>query len=346
MTVGERLQQYRKNLGLSQEELGQRLLVSRQTISQWETDQTMPTLDNLMRLKEVLGVSVDALLSDENSSEQEKPKEIPLETYQFSFSEQELTHLYRNRLFTYLKRPILILFLVLCLGVYIVLQYSIVGIELCTFAVFFFIGCFIAFIIRFVRTAKTLKQSITGMSSRSYRYNLYQDGFSVHIYENEELSSFNEVPFSSLGLIENTDTFLLLTDQRFHITYSFRKADLNPQSILFLLSRKVPTAKSLDKPTGIWDIISDLSFILAILSLPLAILFTSSAPLYDEIKKIIWGTTWRAGIFLPVPIASIIIGCILKSKKLRYKKNIITGIIMTVVLVIIAYLAAVIMYFI
>ena len=51
MTVGERIQMYRKQLGFSQEELGQKLLVSRQTISLWEKNQTVPTIDNLIRLK-------------------------------------------------------------------------------------------------------------------------------------------------------------------------------------------------------------------------------------------------------------------------------------------------------
>lgn len=66
MALGENIQFYRKKCGLSQEELGQRLLVSRQTVSLWEKNQTAPTLDNLMRLKEVFGVSVDDILYAHN----------------------------------------------------------------------------------------------------------------------------------------------------------------------------------------------------------------------------------------------------------------------------------------
>ena len=62
MTVGEKIQYYRKKCGFSQEELGQRLLVSRQTISLWEMDKTLPTVDNLVRLKEIFGVSIDEML--------------------------------------------------------------------------------------------------------------------------------------------------------------------------------------------------------------------------------------------------------------------------------------------
>lgn len=39
MTVGEKIQKYRKTLGMSQEDLGQKLHLSRQTISLWEKDQ-------------------------------------------------------------------------------------------------------------------------------------------------------------------------------------------------------------------------------------------------------------------------------------------------------------------
>ncbi len=69
MTVGEKIQKYRKNLSLSQEELGQKLLVSRQTISLWEKDQTVPSLDNLMRLKEIFGISVDEILNEHDKPE-------------------------------------------------------------------------------------------------------------------------------------------------------------------------------------------------------------------------------------------------------------------------------------
>lgn len=75
MTVGERIQALRKNLGLSQDELGQRLLVSRQTISLWENDQTVPTIDNLKRLKEIFGVSVDEILGNDEPSKQPVPED-------------------------------------------------------------------------------------------------------------------------------------------------------------------------------------------------------------------------------------------------------------------------------
>lgn len=72
MTVGENICKYRKECGLSQEELGEKLLVSRQTVSLWEKDQTMPTIDNLMRLKEIFSVSVDEILYSDKEEKMEK----------------------------------------------------------------------------------------------------------------------------------------------------------------------------------------------------------------------------------------------------------------------------------
>ena len=54
---------------MSQENLAGILLVSRQTVSLWETGQTLPTVDNLIRLCEIFGVSLDALLGMENTSD-------------------------------------------------------------------------------------------------------------------------------------------------------------------------------------------------------------------------------------------------------------------------------------
>ena len=69
MTIGESIMKRRKDLGLSQEELAGKLLVSRQTISLWEKDQTQPTIDNLMRLKEIFGVSIDKVLCADEEPE-------------------------------------------------------------------------------------------------------------------------------------------------------------------------------------------------------------------------------------------------------------------------------------
>ncbi len=64
MTLGSRIAALRAETGLSQEELAQRMEVSRQSVSKWETDASVPELDKLLRLSEVFGVSLDSLVKD------------------------------------------------------------------------------------------------------------------------------------------------------------------------------------------------------------------------------------------------------------------------------------------
>ena len=62
MTTGEKIAALRKEQGMSQEALGEKLGLSRQAVSKWELDQAAPTRDNLMELSELFGVPVDTLL--------------------------------------------------------------------------------------------------------------------------------------------------------------------------------------------------------------------------------------------------------------------------------------------
>lgn len=61
MALGKRISQYRKGLGISQEELGARLGVSRQAVSKWETGTAAPDMENLLALAREFGVSVAEL---------------------------------------------------------------------------------------------------------------------------------------------------------------------------------------------------------------------------------------------------------------------------------------------
>lgn len=61
--VAERIRTRRRTLGLTQDELAQRIGVSRSAIAQWETDRTGQVRGNLTRMAAVLGVSVGYLLT-------------------------------------------------------------------------------------------------------------------------------------------------------------------------------------------------------------------------------------------------------------------------------------------
>lgn len=64
MKFNEKLLAMRKKQGLSQEELGMELQVSRQTISKWEAGQSYPDFQRLVMLSDYFGMSLDELVKD------------------------------------------------------------------------------------------------------------------------------------------------------------------------------------------------------------------------------------------------------------------------------------------
>ena len=65
MTFAQKLKEMRIRAGMSQEKLSEKVGVSRQAITKWETDKGAPDMDNLMALSDLFGVSVDELLGRE-----------------------------------------------------------------------------------------------------------------------------------------------------------------------------------------------------------------------------------------------------------------------------------------
>lgn len=74
MTLGQRIQQHRKAKQLSQEALGEAMGVSRQAISKWESDATIPELDKLIALSRLFDIPVGQLLGTEEAPAVQPPE--------------------------------------------------------------------------------------------------------------------------------------------------------------------------------------------------------------------------------------------------------------------------------
>ncbi len=77
MTLGERIMNLRMEQQMSQSDLAEALDVSRQSISKWETDSSVPELDKLVALCEIFGVSMDMLvrgIGESNGHGEERPQ--------------------------------------------------------------------------------------------------------------------------------------------------------------------------------------------------------------------------------------------------------------------------------
>ena len=112
MNFSEKMFELRKKEGLSQEELAEKVGVSRQTISKWEMGQSTPEMEKLVNLSKLFNLSLDELVGNdvingiENKSQEDiKPKEI----YFFKSNNGYLYHIFYymyNKVYSFNKTSI------------------------------------------------------------------------------------------------------------------------------------------------------------------------------------------------------------------------------------------------
>ncbi len=326
MTTGEKIQHYRKQIGCSQEELGQKLMVSRQTVSLWEMDKTLPTVDNLLRLKEIFGVSVDEILCGEQPAQEEQMMQVqPAESYTFDYASSGAAQVYQSQQKAMLVRCILGLIawaFLFVLGVsaqssadYLIL----VGVL---FAVFLFLS-----VVRYRKFKKSVAVYQARLSNRIYHYEVYETYFTVEITQNGESVSKGKVYLTEIGRIYESGACLIV--QVGGGSYFMRKADLDTQSV-FLLHREKQAQKTVFMKLTGWR--GTLSVVLMVASICTIWLSGITLTLVHQPYHTVPENMWVFFLFVPIPIASIAFGAYLKGKGLKHKKNTVTGIIMAIML--------------
>ncbi len=71
MNLCDKIKKLRKENNLSQEQLAEKLNVSRQAISKWESNKAYPDIDNLILLRDIFNVTLDDLIISENNTKSE-----------------------------------------------------------------------------------------------------------------------------------------------------------------------------------------------------------------------------------------------------------------------------------
>lgn len=337
MTAGEKINFYRKKLGLSQEELGQKLLVSRQTISLWEKGQTVPTIDNLIRLKEIFGVSVDEILGVQDDIANEKETEnkdepdlhVPNETYCFKYSKKDIDFINRHTT----NKPILQLIIILAiavLGVFLIPNDN-GGLTIGSALTLGILIASILFLIFMLYTGlKNSKVSKQEVMNSLYKYNVYNDYFTVTI-EGEKSTLNSKFRFDDIDQFMNVGDYLLIVIKGRY--YVLRKHSLAPKSVFIWLANGNLNKKTIDYTKGvdIQKIVLVILFVATLFSLFIAtgIGALLSVGSYGVIPNNMF---WSFIAPLPIPLASLILGIIYKRKGYKCKKNIVAGIIFTILL--------------
>lgn len=81
MEIGKQIKKYRNEIGISQDELAEKIFVSRQTISSWENSKSYPDLRSLLLLSSLFDVSLDNLIKGDLEKMKEKVKEEDIKTF-------------------------------------------------------------------------------------------------------------------------------------------------------------------------------------------------------------------------------------------------------------------------
>ena len=358
MTLGERLQQLRKEKQMSQEELGNLLLVSRQTVSLWENNQTVPTVDNLIRLKEIFGVSIDSILTGEEPAVSVAAPEVqpavaevppadyyytaPVEKYSFSLYKKDLKYIYKISTMPLLKKLIISVF-IFFFSLFI--TFADKTEEQDTYFILFlaliYLGVKLA---KYIYGLTATKKNTKLLLNRNYTYEMFRDYMLVRIFNAEDEIKTYKVYFNEITKCWETPYcyFLELKDRT---TFTMKKTVLSEYSPLRYFCQQMKTAKtdfSSEKITFLKTAGKAL-FICCFLSL-----FTAISMILDSMPESAESSIMEAldnlrifHYFLPVPILSIIVGILLNKNKIRNRKNIVVGIIIGLYMLIFGFVPAI-----
>ena len=268
MTVGEKIQLYRKRNGLSQEELGQKLLVSRQTVSLWEMDKTLPTVDNLLRLKEIFSVSVDDILSEEPPcenppAEEPNPTLQPRESYTFTYDKTDLRAVYRK-----MRRPLVkrtVLFILACAVLFVFLAVA----EASDAVIGLLMGFFLLGIITHIGGYLTYRKAWKAIEGRvlasTYAYDVFDGYFILNITRDGEITKTEKIRFVEVERIHPFGGYLVL--QIHGETYILKKDALIPDSAFITLCQTAPEKVAAPKAKDPLKAVAILLYVLSGLTL-------------------------------------------------------------------------------
>lgn len=346
MTVGEKIQKYRREKGLSQEELGQKLYVSRQTVSLWEMDKTLPTVDNLIRLKEIFGVSLDDILLEEDKDAKEAcdskapdtvervPESIPSEIYRFEFSSGEIKETVLINVKNLLSRAIFHILLIAAFFIFCAClekpNYSLAVAVTAVVAVRYAVA-----IRQFIAIRKRTYQR---MGSQIYEYSIFENYFEANIMNKVGETLYRrKCFFDEMGKVHEAKSYFLISiDGARDECFIFRKCDLKENSFIHAYQRKYPARV---KRLPFQDTLKSLFYTGALLTgaalAATSFLLATSLP-YDVYRGQLW---WLYLLFALFPIFCTVIGILQKKRNGGGLLKIIIPVILALCLITVGVLA-------
>jgi transcriptional regulator with XRE-family HTH domain len=344
MKLGDRISKRRKEKGISQEQLADIMNVSRQSVSLWENNQTIPTMEKLLQLSDVLGVSMNFLVGNESDFEETI---LPI-TKSKTLLDMKLMDEFLK---VSLKKMRTITFIVS-----VVLGVVLINLLLSNYSDKFY-GLFItvllesSFLIRFYRTKKKFRDSairdLMMDQDKEYGLDFYNDYVNISI-KSQRTDSKMRLGYKVFSKVIETENYYFLIDNGRYYPVSKNSLQGNIESLRNLLRSNVTSFESpvekIDnrhpvmsiKHLGNLKLLSTLLFALSFFTLPLALIvvqiYSQFLPDYSNFSFV--ENLWIMIVVLPLPVASIIAGIIMKKNGLKGTKNIVIGAIMGGLLII------------
>ena len=249
----------------------------------------------------------------------------PREEYHISLTAEDMKNIFRLQMRKrYIKSAVLLTALTIFIPSYAYLYGD-------NFSVGLFAGMYLLAVVIMARNIfavkKKWKSSADMVVKSSYEYLFYDDYLTVNIYRHDEKTREMKIYFKDISTVFLLNDWIIFSSGG--LNFFIRKGMLKENSVLYSYMyhnpEKIKNIGSGDSRGVISTVLFYASLLSVLAAVALAGFMTGDG---GELYK----NMWVFFCFTPIPISSLIYGFVLKAKGCKYKKNIIIGIIMTILL--------------
>lgn len=325
MTLGEKIYQLRKQKGYSQEELAEKLNISRQSVSLWENNQTVPSIDCLIELSKLFGVTLDEICGNNIDDNNKKTLEDALSETTFEFTEKKARKLIKILQST--RRALLIVGVnLIIIGIMILAKNQFVPFLILDI----FVNIFI--IVFYIRSDKKNILSFL-KEKKAVQITFFNDHFTSYSKAKNSFAKY-DIEYSNVSNLIITDEITVIVFDRKYLVVDTPFLNENVEIFEKLkqgASKVSNNTKTSNKTLRTWSITL---FVLSFASIFFGAflwVFVSQFNKYSFVDDTIILNSWAFYIAALIPLSSLIFGICLH-KRFKCKKNIIAGAIITVCL--------------
>ena len=320
--LGEKIAFYRKKNNLSQEELADTLGVTRQSISLWETEQSMPSMDNLLKLSKIFEISMDELCGKISIKKEENDYFAKAETiYDKDLLTKAFFHLSSKRII------FITIILVCCLFAFIYLCITVGFNNARTISSLILSVALGIVLFRTIYVIKRgIKESVVQNPSYKSTYYFYDNYIKVDsVMKNG--SATRQYYYDEIKKTEITNGILYLRLSNLFIAIKVENLEPKEKVIEKLQLKNTITANNSKTIKVLLLVLFILSIGSMFIGITINALMMELSP-YPLYAGSMMENIWVLLLFLPIPLTSLVMGIVFKNKNYHCIKNIVVGIIM------------------